>query len=193
MTKTSGATAAGRDTPGLKTAPTGRGNRKGFRVKYSQALAKTICAELEAGKSMAQVTRGSARPARTTLYYWRDTHPEFAQMLLRAQDIATDAAVEAAMEIAAKTTKETVAADRLKINTLLWRASHGAPRRWGGKADAAAPASAGTAAPAAGRLDEKAAREIRVRIRRFVPVVGEDGKVFTREILADGGHVDHGR
>ncbi len=180
MAKTSG--GAGPHAAGKAPAKGGPAKPKPV-TRYSAPAGRRICELIEAGKATRQIARMEEMPSESTIYRWRDAHPDFAVMLARARDIASDAAVEAALEIAAQTTKETVAADRLKINTLLWRASHGAPRRWGGK---------GEAGGAAGASEEKVApRRIDVRIRRFVAAQREDGTPVTREILADGSTVDH--
>lgn len=174
---------------GVKTHASRKGAKSPGRparpqVRFSMPTAVSICARVAAGEATARMCRENKMPSVSTLYRWRDDIPEFALMLARARDIAADAAVDEALAIAAATTKETVTADRLKISTLLWRAVHGVPKRYGAKA--------GDPAAAANAADDKATRPILARIRRFEPVAREDGTVFTREILPDGSTLDHG-
>lgn len=155
----------------------GNGRKRRARVWFTPELGQEICARIGAGETWSRMAGTRGMPSYTTLYQWRDEHPEFAAELARARDIAADARAERALEVSEEATATTVQAARLLVSTLLWHAAKGAPHRYGAKVEAAV----GKAAVAA----------ITVRIRDFEPVTREDGSTGTREILADGSFIDH--
>lgn len=151
-------------------------------ARYGEALWRRLCERIANGEIWRRFCNTDGMPSYSTLYDWRDKHPEFAAALKRARDIAADNRAEKALEVAEEATAATVSADRLHVNTLLWHASHGAPHRYGAKAGAAAVKPA-----------KSEPRRIVIEIRKFVPVRTPDGKLITREILPDGSTIDYDR
>ncbi|WP_430425557.1 hypothetical protein [Phenylobacterium sp.] len=151
-------------------------------ARYGVELGRRLCDRIANGEAWRSFCNTDGMPSYATLYSWRDKHPEFAQRLARARDIAADNRAEKALEVAERATSATATADRLHVNTLLWHASHGAPHRYGARAGAAAAATA-KAEP----------RRVIIEVRRFVPFERPDGKLVTREILPDGSTIDYDR
>jgi hypothetical protein len=145
-------------------------------VRYSKGLTERICERIAAGESWSSFHWTEGMPSYSTLYTWRDKHPEFAAALQRARDMAADWWAEQALEVAREATKDTATADRLHVNTLLWHAARGAPYRYGSR-----------------ERKESAKPEVvrvLVSIRDWVPVRLPDGRLVAKEVNEDGSFVD---
>lgn len=146
---------------------TARGGRKTGERRYSRALGAEICRRLAQGDSWSLISREQDFPAYATLYAWRRQHPDFAEMLAEAREMAADRLADKALAVAEETTAATVQADRLKVGTLMKHAALGAPHRWGAKAEAAEPPQ----------------KKLALYVRRFERVALEDGTVVVREVF----------
>jgi transposase-like protein len=144
-----------------------RGRKTTGELRYSRALGAAICQRLAQGETWSLISREEDLPAYTTLYAWRRRHPEFAEMLAEAREMAADRHADKALAVAEETTAATVQADRLKVGTLMKHAAVGAPHRWGAKAEAAEPPQ----------------KKPALYVRRFERVVLEDGAVAVREVF----------
>jgi hypothetical protein len=51
------------------------------RVPYSDEVAAKICKAAASGKTITDISKEEWSPARSTIYYWQSSHPEFAQQL----------------------------------------------------------------------------------------------------------------
>lgn len=143
-------------------------------VRYSQAVALRICERLAKGESLFQMANTEGMPCASTFYTWQRRYPEFAEAVLQAREAGAESLAGQALDVASKSTRETVQQDRLYVQTLMKHAALKAPRTWGGKADRSAKA------PEPQRV------EVVFRIRRFEKAIGPDGRAFVREILPEG-------
>lgn len=135
-------------------------------ARYSGALARKICARLAQGEVWHVMCRDRGMPSYTTFYEWKKRHPDFAAAVLAAQEAAADYCADRALEVAQRSTKDTVSRDRLEVDTLLQRSK-----------------SAKAQAERALEADGKAERvEIVFRVRRFAKAIGPDGEPYVREI-----------
>ncbi|MBW8812498.1 MAG: hypothetical protein JF588_03640 [Caulobacterales bacterium] len=163
------------------------------RVQFSEALGERICEALSAGVLLAELARDPQMPARCTIYRWRDRHPEFGENLRIARELQGDALAEDAVLVADAATPPTLAQDKVRITSRLALAARA--EREAARADARlerAMARAERLAAAELALAEAGKpKVIYIAIRDFVPVRTPDGRLITREILADGSHIDH--
>lgn len=156
---------AGRKTRRKRTPP----------KKYTPTFAGLICERIATCKDWRAAYTKFGVPPYDALHRWPEEHPEFAVALAKAREIATELRADQILDIAMKTTPATAAVNRIKINTGQWHIERTAPAR----------------APA--RPDGVQGKDIpggQVRIREFVPVDGDSGRPFTREIRLDGSCVD---
>lgn len=158
-----------------RQAPTVGRRRAKYRV-YSETLAQKIIVRLGQGEKWKRIAGTDGFPCYATLYNWKVRHPEFAERVAQAQEMAADWNADRALEVAEAATKDSVQQDRLLVATLMKHAALTAPRRWGGK----------------GKLAEPELR-VAVRVRDFVPFTRPDGRVVTRDIFPDGRHHDYER
>jgi len=141
-------------------------------VCFSAAVARRICARLAEGEPWSKICKTRGMPAYSTLYSWQKQQPGFAEQVAQARQQGADYCADRALEVAERTTKETIQQDRLFVSTLMKRAALIAPQTWGGKGG--------------GAKDKPAKVEVVFRVRHFERVVGPDGKAFVREIEPEG-------
>ncbi|MEW5685801.1 MAG: hypothetical protein AB1942_12860 [Pseudomonadota bacterium] len=156
-------------------AKSGGGRSRPRRKQYSKAFGQRICERIATCGDWRESYEGFGKPPYDALHVWPETHPEFAAALARAREIAADARADAVLAIAEQSTAATVAVDRLKIMTVQWHVQRTSPPRPAARPDGQKGAMGGDG---------------QIRIREFVPVDGEDGRPFTREIRLDGSCVD---
>lgn len=77
-----------------------------------------IVTQISEGSSLPEVCDIPGVPTMQTLYEWQDNHPDFSKALYRAEEIRGHRLGEKALEIAMKTDRENVQADKLKVETL---------------------------------------------------------------------------
>jgi terminase small subunit-like protein len=143
---------------------------RGRPGRYSQALAHRICERLANGEKWHLICNTDGLPSYTTLYTWQRKHPEFAEKLAMAREMAADLQADTALVVAEAATAASVQADRLRVSTLMKHAALAAPHRWGAKAEAAGSAP----------------RKLTIYIRHFERVVLDDGSVVVREVPPEG-------
>jgi hypothetical protein len=148
-----------------ETAPQ-KPRERGRPGRYSQALADRICERLANGEKWHQICNADGLPSYTTLYTWQRKHPEFAERLTMAREMAADLQAATALVVAESATATTVQADRLRVSTLMKHAALAAPHRWGAKAEA----------------PDSAPRKLTIYIRHFERVTLDDGSVVVREV-----------
>jgi hypothetical protein len=103
------------------------------------------------GATLSETCRQPSMPSRTTVYTWLDADEDFARRFDRALERGGDAVADYAHHLAANTTRENAAANRIKLDALKWRAARLNPRY-------GAPADADDAADAKPVVDVGAAR-----------------------------------
>lgn len=146
------------------------GARRRAPVRYSQELGKRICARLARGERWFEMAGEAGLPEYSSLYAWKARHPEFAEGLAKAREMAADYCADLAISVAEGMTKETVQRDRVLIDALLKRAAVTAPATWGGKGDVVS------------KKDKPQQVAVVFYARQFEKVIGPDGKAFVREI-----------
>lgn len=90
-------------------------------VEYSLLLVDVICSYIRNGKTLAYVSRQEGMPSLDRLYHWLTVHPEFKQRVQAAKKQRTEVYYDLIIETAMSTaSKEDVAINKLKIDTLKW-------------------------------------------------------------------------
>lgn len=75
------------------------GRPKGSGSRYTVALGEAICGELAGGKPLRQICREQGVHW-TTIYDWKDAHPDFSLRFARAREQGEDAIAAECLEIA---------------------------------------------------------------------------------------------
>lgn len=137
-------------------------------TRYKREPAREILQRLARGESWTRICDVAELPDYATICAWRAGHPEFDREIEEARAMAADHFAERALDVAEASTRETAAADRLKVTTLLKRAALATPRKTVAKPKKAEP------------------REVVFRVRHFERVTGPDGQVSVREVKPEG-------
>jgi hypothetical protein len=158
--------------PAAKSARRRKGG--GRSVKYSPEVVQDICERIARGEIWSRIGGSEGLPDYSTLYDWRDRHPEFAEAYARARAIAKQVCVDEVLAVAKDATRETVQQDRLHIGSLKWQVA---------RAD-------GIEAKESGWSLSKNQRLV-IEVRKFERAWRADGTPYVREIGApddkDGG------
>jgi hypothetical protein len=110
--------------------------KRGPQSSFTETIGSRIIEGMAAdGRTLADILRDPGMPSRHTVAGWFDLHPEFYARYLRARESLADHLVERMIEIAANSTSETAAADRVKLSALQWAASKYKPRSYGDKTE----------------------------------------------------------
>jgi hypothetical protein len=80
------------------------------------------------GETLSEACRHPNMPSRTTVYGWLDADEDFARRFDRALERGGDAIADYAHHVAANTTRENAAANRIILDALKWRAARLNPR-----------------------------------------------------------------
>lgn len=105
--------------------------KRGPQSSFTEAIGDRIILGMEAdGRTLADILRDPGMPSRHTVSGWFDLHPEFHARYLRARESLADLLVERMLEVAAQSTPETAAADRVKLSALQWAASKYKPKAY---------------------------------------------------------------
>lgn len=103
---------------------------------FTQKIADEICRRLANGESLRAIC-GSERddflPGQTTVFKWLSENEGFAKQYAHAREAQADHEFDEAREIAQLATADTVAVARLQIDTIKWRTSKMAPKKYGEK------------------------------------------------------------
>lgn len=91
--------------------------------RYTQALALDICTRVALGESLTAICSEDVMPVRATVYNWIVARPEFAKMYAKAREQCADSLFTEALDVARNASRESVAADRLRVDTLKWCAA----------------------------------------------------------------------
>ncbi|MFZ5720323.1 MAG: hypothetical protein ACOY5Y_12785 [Pseudomonadota bacterium] len=140
-------------------------------TQYTRGLAREICQRLARGESWTRICAEEKLPEFSTVCAWRVRHPEFDREVEDAREMAADHFAERALEVAEASTRETAAADRLKVTTLLKRA---------------ALATSGRGRKAEAKAKKAQPQEVVFRVRHFERVTDADGRVSVREVVPEG-------
>jgi hypothetical protein len=98
---------------------------------YDPATAHEICERLCEGESLVDVCRDPAMPSFGTVYRWRRSFADFAEMIREAREVQAERFCDLGWDIACAVTPETAHATRVKLTQLRWTAGVMAPRRYG--------------------------------------------------------------
>lgn len=106
----------------LKTAAlSGLRRKMGGRRRSTPAVIAKVAAHIRRGGSLRSASRLKDVPHRVTLYGWMRTRPEFAREVEAAKRERDARLLDEGLEIAERTTPETVAADRARFAALRQR------------------------------------------------------------------------
>jgi hypothetical protein len=100
-------------------------------ARYGAKTARAVCERLAQGVTWASVAGTDGLPARRTVHQWMARHPEFAAQVAEAKRIGAEARFDEALEVARATTRETVVADKLRVEVLMRQAAMLDPARFG--------------------------------------------------------------
>lgn len=100
---------------------------------YSQEIADKVCELIASGKSLRQIHALGEMPAPSTVLFWRDKYPEFAEHYTRALEARTELMAEELIEIADGEPDADVNRDRLRVETRKWVAAKLLPKKYGDK------------------------------------------------------------
>lgn len=106
--------------------------------EFTQEVADLICDKIAAGQSLRTICVAVGAdfdgiPHERTVYRWLEDHADFRQQYARAREAQADGEFDEARQIASAATTETVQVARLQIDTIKWRASKLAPKKYGDK------------------------------------------------------------
>jgi hypothetical protein len=111
--------------------------RPGRQEIYSDALAWELCDRIAEGGmngSLGQVCQAADMPSRSTALAWLRTNAEFRRRYELACCVRDHDIADEVVEIADKTTPETLARDRLQIDVRKWWLAKAAPKKYGNQA-----------------------------------------------------------
>lgn len=100
---------------------------------YSDEIAAKILTRIANGESLRRICRDPDMPDRVTVARWCGEDAAFASKYARARDLQADHMADEMQEVAE--TCEDVNRGRLIVQTLQWRASKLAPKKYGDKLD----------------------------------------------------------
>lgn len=132
--------------------------------RWSPAVGDEVLQRVAHGRGVYEVCAEPDMPAASTVMRWLAEQPDYAEAYGRARLAQAERLFDLAWRIACDATEETVATARLKIQTLKWRVTRLAPRKYGRAADleAVAAARADAAAEAeAARIEARPVFEVR--------------------------------
>lgn len=100
---------------------------------YSAEIAETICTRIADGEGLRAICRDEAMPGRQTVLDWLndDGKADFRAKYARARENQGDYLDEEMQSVADKATAETVQVAKLRVETMKWRASKLAPKKYG--------------------------------------------------------------
>lgn len=121
--------------------------KRGRPTDYSEEIALSICERMVNGESLRSICRDSDMPDLSTVFRWKDKHPEFREQYAHAREMQAEVLAEEIVEIAdtpmigvrKKITPrgpELVEGDmveraKLRIDARKWAASKILPKRYG--------------------------------------------------------------
>ncbi|MBF0400563.1 MAG: hypothetical protein HQL90_07315 [Magnetococcales bacterium] len=93
-----------------------------------------ICDRIADGESLRRILATPDMPSMSTIRRWRIEDPETERSFLLAAQAQSDTFADMMLDVAVSAkggTKEDIAAARLEIETLKWRAGQQSPKKWG--------------------------------------------------------------
>ena len=85
---------------GKKTTVEVQKRPRGAPSTYSVARAKTVLDQIACGVTLAEICRQPGMPGYTTVWEWKNAHPEFAEAYARAREVGFDVLAEGCLAIA---------------------------------------------------------------------------------------------
>jgi len=105
---------------------------RGRPSSYTEETAREICARIESGMSLNQITKMDDMPESPTVYSWFAKFPDFLRNYETAMANRAHAIFEEMLDIADNPTGDTKR-DRLRIDTRKWALSRMNPKKYGDK------------------------------------------------------------
>lgn len=104
---------------------------------YTEEIADRICDLIADGKGLREICRGEGMPGRRTVLDWLndDSKGDFRARYARAREAQGDFLDEEMQSVADTATPETAHVARLRVDTMKWRASKLAPKKYGDKVE----------------------------------------------------------
>ena len=108
---------------------------RGRHSTYNESVVDEICQRIAEGEGLRAICRDERMPGRRTVLDWLDDEERrgFRTKYARAREAQADTLEEQMAEVANAATPETVQVAKLRIETMRWRASKLAPKKYGDK------------------------------------------------------------
>ena len=104
-----------------KAKPLARRKDGTRRIRYSEALAREVCARIAQGEAWSRIGGTEGMPTYSTLHLWKRIRPGFAEALAEAQAAAASFWADEVLAVAQGATRDTILEDRLQVGSLKWR------------------------------------------------------------------------
>lgn len=102
-------------------------------VGFTESKAGKICELIANGNTIASIGRMENMPSQGSISNWLRRYPAFKAEYERAKIQRAEIRADEALDVARNATRETVAADKLLVETLKWTAQVNSPDSFGGK------------------------------------------------------------
>lgn len=112
----------------VESGHTGKG---GSGSTYCPVTAQEIFRRLCEGESVTGICRDPAMPCFSTVYLWRRTFPEFAEIMRIAREAQAERFLDRGWEMAEEATPPTAYLAHVRLTHLRWMMGHMAPRTYG--------------------------------------------------------------
>ena len=104
----------------------------GAPTSYTPEKAEHICQGLIEGRKLTEICQDLGMPTTpSVIFRWRMRHPEFATLYAQARQEQTDAMGHEIVDIADKSTPETVHVDKLRVDSRKWVMARLNALQWG--------------------------------------------------------------
>lgn len=102
---------------------------------FTQEIADRICERISDGEDLRAICTDADMPGRSTVFRWLAANEDFAKQYALARELQGDALADDMLGVARKSakTKTEVAARRLLLDTMKWRAAKLRPKVYGDK------------------------------------------------------------
>lgn len=102
---------------------------------FTQEIADRICERISDGEDLRAICADEDMPGRSTVFRWLAANEDFAKQYALARELQGDALADDMLGVARKSakTKTEVAARRLLLDTMKWRAAKLRPKVYGDK------------------------------------------------------------
>jgi hypothetical protein len=95
---------------------------------YCPVIAHEVVVRVSEGETLTSIAADPAMPSMGSLFYWRKSHPEFAEDLRTAREALAERFSDLGWQMAQEATPETAHLTRVRLGQLRWNAAILSPR-----------------------------------------------------------------